>query len=387
MPRPKLPARTTSGVVAFVLAGAVCSGAQAANPQRADRLLDRALEALVDTPGGPPGAIARVQRGRRAAIHRVGVTQLESTRRWRASDHMRLASTSKAFSGAVALSLVRSGRLALGDTIGDRLPELPPAWSAVTLRQIMRHTSGLPSFTANQAFLNALGSDPQRRYTPRQLIDFVKDEPLEFRPGSDYAYSNTDNIVVGLMAEAVTGRSYERLLRSRVFRPLDLGDTTLPGDSRLPRPYVRGYVFEQGQPPEDVSEAISMSGVWASGGMQSTVLDLSRFIRGYVSGQLFGPALRRQQRRFVDGGSEPPGPGANSAGLGLFRYRMRCGTVYGHTGNFPGYTQFAAASANGRRSATVSINTQLSPDSGSPPAWRALRRAFGRAACAALASR
>ena len=129
-----------------------------------------------------------------------------------------------------------------------------------------------------------------------------------------------------------------------------------------------------------------MSWVWASGGMQSTPTELGRFIRGYVSGRLFGRALRRQQRRWVDGHSEPIGPGTNSAGLALFRYRVGCGTVYGHTGNFPGYTQFAAASSDGRRSATVSVNTQLAEDRFSQPAFRAVRRGFARAACAALAS-
>ena len=68
-------------------------------------------------------------------------------------------------------------------------------------------------------------------------------------------------------------------------------------------------------------------------------------------------AARREQRRFFAGGrSSPPGPGANSAGLALFRYRTRCGTVYGHTGNFPGYVQWAAASSDGQRVVTTSLN-------------------------------
>ena len=91
---------------------------------------------------------------------------------------------------------------------------------------------------------------------------------------------------------------------------------------------------------------LSPSGAWASGAIVSTPRNLSTFMRGYVSGRLFGTAARREQRRFVAGGrSSPPGPGANSAGLALFRYRSRCGTVYGHTGNFPGYVQWAAASS------------------------------------------
>ena len=379
--------RTTTALTTIALAVAFAPAAGAAPAGPADRALDRALRKVVQAPGGPPGVISLVRRGGRTFVHRAGVADTRTKRRWRRFDHMRLASTSKAFSGAVALSLVRGGVLKLNDTIGERLPDLPAAWAAVTLRQALHHTSGLPDFTTSPAYQADLNADPLRRFTPPELIAYVADEPLLFPPDSSYKYSNTDNVVVALMAESASGRSYERLLTTRVFSPLGLSETSLPSGPHLPRPFAHGYFFDPGQPPEDVSEAVSMSSVWASGGMQSTPAELGRFIRGYVSGRLFGRALRRQQRRWVEGHSEPIGPGMNSAGLALFRYRLRCGTVYGHTGNFPGYTQFAAASSGGRRSATVSANTQLNQEMFSQPAFRALRRAFARAACAALASR
>jgi D-alanyl-D-alanine carboxypeptidase len=118
----------------------------------------------------------------------------------------------------------------------------------------------------------------------------------------------------------------------------------------------------------------------------STPADLNAFVRGYVGGQLFDPRTRAQQRWVVAGGSsEPPGPGNNSAGLGVFRYDTRCGTVWGHTGNTLGYTQFMAASPNGSRSATVFVNSQLTRTDGAEGVFEALRRAEGRAVCAALA--
>jgi len=130
-----------------------------------------------------------------------------------------------------------------------------------------------------------------------------------------------------------------------------------------------------------------VSGAWASGGIQSTPDDLNRFIRGYAGRKLFGRRTQRRQLRFVEGSSDPPGPGVNSAGLGIFRYRTGCGTVYGHTGSFPGYTQFTAATLNGRRSVTVSVNEQLLPDSAGSAraAFKALRRIDRLAVCAALA--
>jgi D-alanyl-D-alanine carboxypeptidase len=300
---------------------------------------------------------------------------------------MRLASVSKAYSGAVALALVSCGALALDDTIGERLPGLPAAWAPVTLRQLLNHTSGLPNYTTSKGLLARLQADPHGFLSHRQLIEFVAADPLAFPPGSAYAYSNTDNVVIALMAEAATGRTYERLLRDRVFSPLGLTRTSLPSGFRLPRPFVHGYDIELPKPPEDISTALSMSGVWASGGMVSTPFELNRFMRAYAGGRLFGARPRSQQLRFVKGSSDPPGPGTNAAGLGIFRYRTRCGTIFGHTGSFPGYTQFAAATRNGRRSATVSVNEQLSLVEGPPAVFRALRRVDALAVCAALARR
>ncbi|MGH3101110.1 MAG: serine hydrolase, partial [Thermoleophilia bacterium] len=78
------------------------SPALAAKPRAADRALDRALERVVNIEEGPPGAIALVHRGGVTRVHRAGVANIETDRPWRPIDHMRLASTAKAFNGAVA---------------------------------------------------------------------------------------------------------------------------------------------------------------------------------------------------------------------------------------------------------------------------------------------
>jgi D-alanyl-D-alanine carboxypeptidase len=355
------------------------------NARGADAALDRALKELVAMEGGPPGVIAVVQRGQHREVHSFGVRNLKGDLPMRARDHMRIASAAKAFSGAVALSLVSEGKLSLNDTIGERLPELPKAWWEVTLRQLLNHTSGIPDFSLEPDFQKALLASLTKAPPPEELLSFVEDEDLLFHPGSEYHYSNSDNIAVALMVEAATGKSYEELLRELVYKPLGLKNTTLPRGTNLKKPFIHGYDTSQ-QPPEDVSEVVAAGWSWASGGIVSTPADLNDFIRGYVGGKLFDERTQAKQRRVVEGGSsEPPGPGKNSAGLALFRYQTRCGTVWGHTGNTLGYTQFMAASPNGRRSATVSINSQLAPPVGDPDAFKALRRAEGLAVCAALA--
>ena len=357
-----------------------------ASTRASDAALKRALGALVAMPGGPPGAVAVVQRGHSVALYRAGVADLRTGRPIRASDHMRVASVSKAFSGAVALSLVDRGRLSLNDTIGKLLPWLPQAWWPVTLRQALNHTSGLPDYTGSSAFQAAFAGALHATPPPPWLLAFVAGRRLVFKPGSRYSYSNSDNIVVGLMVQAVTGRSFERELARLVLRPLGLRQTSLPAGFGMPSPYLHGYDFPD-PIRSDLSSAASAAWLWTSGGIVSTPADLNRFIRGYVGRALFSRRVQSQQLRFVAGHSEPIGPGANSAGLGIFRYRTRCGTVYGHTGNFFGYTQFAAATLDGRNSVTVSVSEQLNQTyTGQRLAvFKRLRAAEETAVCAALA--
>lgn len=322
--------------------------------------LQRKLDSLVAAKGGPPGALVVLDRRGRRTVYRAGLAVVDP-RRPSPDDHMRIASVAKAFSGAVALRLVDRGRLHLDDTIAQRLPQLPAAWGAVTLRELLQHTSGLPDYSASARFVELVREDPRRRFDSRNLLSYVADEPLLFAPGTRYQYSNSDNIAVALMAEAVTGRRYEDLLRSLVTDRLGLNHTSLPSGYELPKPFMHGYVVPSAGAPEDVSTALGASGAWASGGIVSTANDLDTFIRAYAGPELVSRSTRKAQQDVVVGGSEPPGPGVNAAGLAIFRYTTRCGVVYGHTGNTLGYTQLALATADGSRSLTFSVNETLTP--------------------------
>jgi D-alanyl-D-alanine carboxypeptidase len=341
-----------------------------------------ALDELVEADGGPPGASALIQRGDRIEFLRAGTADLRTGRAFHRSDHMRIASVAKAFSGAVALSLVDRGLFELDDTLGELLPDSPPAWSQVTLAQLMQHTSGVPDYLKSNEFLADFSANPRRYFSPRELVDYVTDEPLAFAPGTEYRYSNTDNILIGLIAEATSGRPYANDLRQLVYRPLGLRQTSLPSDWSIPRRFIHGYDEPVADAPyEDFSQTFSASGAWASGGIVSTPVELNRFIRGYGGGELFGADVRRRQLRFVPGCGEPPGPGDCAAGLAIYRYRTDCGTVFGHTGNFPGYTQFAATTRSGRESVVVSVNQAHAGLDGDPIFLR-IANAYEDAVCA-----
>ena len=125
---------------------------------------------------------------------------------------------------------------------------------------------------------------------------------------------------------------------------------------------------------------------WASGGVVATPADLDRFIRGLRPGRRPRAPCRPRASSSASGRARPSrrAPATNAAGLGIFRYRTRCGTVFGHTGNTSGYTQFAAATADGSRSVVVSVNAQITPRN-AHRVFAELRTIETLAVCTALA--
>jgi D-alanyl-D-alanine carboxypeptidase len=371
--------RTVVVLLSSVVAFGLIVGPAAAGPPK----LQRVLKGIVASAQGPPGISVLIDRGTRTRFFSAGVADLSNRRSPQPTEHVRIASVAKGFNAFIAVKLAERGKsLSLRETLGTSIPGVLPSAEQVTLRQLLQHTSGLPEYIEAPAFVEAFLADPAAYLSPTQLTAFVRDEPLEFTPGSRYHYSDTDNIAAALIEEAATGRTYTSLLRSEVFRPFGMQDSSLPLTVKMPRPFMHGYEIEKGKKPEDVSELVNPAGAWASGGIVSTLADLSRFIPAYVPTIL--RASRGLPQAFRPGSSSPPGPGKNFAGIGIFRYRTACGDIYGHTGSFPGYRLFVAGSAGGGRSVVFVINSQIVPGSGSPRVLKAIRRAQARAVCLAL---
>jgi len=355
--------------------------------------LNRALDRIMEVPNGPPGISMQIVKNGKSQYFRRGVANVKTGHRPTLRQRFRIASVAKAFSGAVALNLVAQGRLGLDSTIGQILPGMLPKASRVTLGQALHHTGGLPEYIKSKGFLRQASRNPLGFVPPGRIVSWVRNAGLTHRPGTRYEYSDTDNIVVGLMAQRVTGVRYIWQIRALGRQIGGLSATFMPRTVRMPGPFLRGYEIVPGKPPEDVSHVINPSGAWASGGIVSTLPNLSRFFRAYVSGRFFGQGRRarniqRAQHSWIRGESQPAGPGNNWAGLGLFRYVTRCGVMYGHTGSFPGYRVFAASSANGKRSIAFVANSQiLEHTRGNPNAKQVsarIRRMQVAAVCHAL---
>jgi D-alanyl-D-alanine carboxypeptidase len=316
--------------------------------------LGRAADAAVDA--GFPGVAVYVRdRGRTTVVTR-GYDDLETKRPMSVGDRFRIGSVTKSFIATIVLQLVDEGKLSLDDSVEEWLPGLVPNGSAITIRFLLSHRSGLFDYVADKRILAPyVKGNVDHVWTPLQIVRMAtKHKPL-FAPGAPgkQSYSNTGYIVLGLVIEKATGHSLAQELKARIFRPLRLEDTSFPASPRIAGRHAHGYTKVLGPTLTDITE-ISPSLFGAAGGIWSTPADVARFYRALFQGRLLPkPLVSEMESR--------EGRAAGHAdllyGLGLYRQPLSCSFVWGHNGDTPGYDFNAFGSADGVHQIVVTVNT------------------------------
>ena len=231
--------------------------------------LGRIVRALVAD--GAPGSLAVVRTPTRVVRAASGYSDRELRLRMRPTDRFRIASVTKTFVATVVLQLVAEGRLRLDDTVESRLPSLVPNGSAITIRELLNHTSGLFDYSEDAAYVDAVISNPGREWSPRELVAVASAHPPLFAPGSAFSYSNTNYIVLGLIVESVTrepiGDTLRRGSSSRSACAATSFSTSATGAGRV----AHGYVVSVPPLPfppgtfVDTTPILSGSHGWAAG--------------------------------------------------------------------------------------------------------------------------
>lgn len=185
----------------------------------------------------------------------------------------RIASLTKQFTVACILLLEERGRLHVQDLVSKYLPEMPAAWKGVTIHQLLTHTGGVPN--AEHSSKRSANMDDRIAATPGELIAGVAGQPLDFRPGTKWNYSNTGYILLGLLIEKLSGQSYADFLKSNVFYPLGMTDSGYDRASEILKARASGYDISNGQLSN--ADFIDMSVPFSAGGIYSTVEDMFRW--------------------------------------------------------------------------------------------------------------
>ncbi|MBS1716849.1 MAG: beta-lactamase family protein [Armatimonadetes bacterium] len=221
----------------------------------------------------PGASVAVLIHGRAIKQRSYGFSDLEQKVKATNQSAYMVGSVSKQFESTALLQLADEGRLKLDDPITKYLDGLPKAWSGITIRHLMTHTSGLKDYVG----LPEHDQSQAKPVTPKQIMEWVGRYPLEFTPGTQWKYCNTGSYLEGLIIEKVTGKSYEEFAKSKLWRPLGMRSTRLNRwKDDIPN-RAKGYAWGKGGREKPTFEDDTWP--WAGGGVVTTLEDLVKWVQ------------------------------------------------------------------------------------------------------------
>jgi D-alanyl-D-alanine carboxypeptidase len=323
--------RSLSVVVIATLAAVLLAVSALAEPVTDLRArLDEAIAAKVDQMDIPGAIVGLSIPGRLDYVRAVGVGDSATGTPLTVADHTRVGSVTKTFTGTAVLQLVDDGRIRLSDPIADYVDGVPSG-EQITLDMLGRMRSGLYSYTDDDEFVRQMYAEaPQGpdtfAFTPAELLGIAFRHPLNFAPGAEYEYSNTNTVLLGLVVEKVSGLPLGEFFAQRIFGPLGLRETSYPSNGLVPEPFAHGYTALPGGP---VVDATLWNPSWAdaAGRVVSDVADMAKWAAALGRGSLLTPQTQAQRAQVA---GAYPGVGY---GFALFNTHG----WLGHNGDIPGY--------------------------------------------------
>ena len=337
-------------LVAAIALGAAGGAASAAPSKGEAESLKSRAQGLVDA--GYPAALAAVtdSKGESAGVA-VGKGSLETGQAPPLDGEVRIGSNTKTFVAVVVMQMVQEGKVGLDEPIETYLPGLIKGEgidaSKITVRQLLQHTSGLPEYTDTVPGRSDIFQIKDHYAQPRDLLDTALSKPAAFEPGTQWAYTNTNYVVLGMLIERVSQRPVGEQIDQRIIKKLGLSHTYFPapGDRSIKGTHPQGYHLSAEGKLEDITEMDPAWG-WAAGAMVSTPSELNTFFQAVFDGRLLTQASIDEMKKSVDASSRF-GPGV-VYGLGLIGTPLSCGgTSWGHGGTIHGYQTNDAVGPDG----------------------------------------
>ena len=231
-----------------------------------DKLLSEQFKA------GESGCAALVaQKGQILYKKAFGMADIELNVPMQADMVFRIGSITKQFTAVCILQLMEQGKLSLQDEITKFIPDYPTQAHKITIEHLLTHTSGIKSYTGMKNFQDIIRKDMK----PEEVIDFFKNQPMEFVPASKFNYNNSGYFLLGYIIEKVSGKTYPQYLEENIFKPLGMTNTVFGSNSKIIKNRASGY--EPGSDGIVNASLMSMTIPYAAGSIQSTVEDLYKW--------------------------------------------------------------------------------------------------------------
>ncbi|MGW6206136.1 serine hydrolase domain-containing protein [Streptomyces sp. NPDC055089] len=318
--------------------------------------LDKAIEDVREQAGIPGVVVGLWMPGKGSYVRATGVADTTTREPMAADSYIRIGSETKTFTVTALLELVDDHRIRLDDPISQYVPGVRNG-DRITLRHLAEMRSGLFPYTADTDFTHDLLSNPQRHFTPRQLLAYGMKHRNTFEPGAQFQYSNSNLVLLGLVIEKVGGHRIEDVIHDRVLRPSHLRHTLFPTGPGFPEPHPHGYTNQTLSGETEDSTDWNPSWAWSAGAMISDLQDLRRWAGVVATGELLSPATQAQRLRTL-----PTGIPGLSYGLGIFE----TGGWIGHNGSLPGYETVTVYLPSQRATLVIMINTDITSGSQEP---------------------
>lgn len=192
----------------------------------------------------------------------------------------RIGSLTKQFTAAAILLLADRGKLSIKDKLKIYMPDAPETWENITIFNLLTHTSGIPNYTNFPEF----ASKTTTLMTPRQQIELFLNRPLDYQPGTQYAYCNSDYVLLGYLIEKISGQSYQDYVENNIFKHLGMNDSGYDSHAKIISQRASGY----NATPNGIcnAEYLDMSIPYSAGSLYSTTRDMLLWQEGLFGGKL-----------------------------------------------------------------------------------------------------
>ncbi|WP_312900143.1 serine hydrolase domain-containing protein [Chryseobacterium taichungense] len=211
----------------------------------------------------PGGVFLISQKGKPVYKKAFGLANLELNVPLNPDNVFEIGSMTKQFTSVSILMLEQQGKLKVTDVISNYIPDYPNG-SNITIHHLLTHTSGIKDFTK----IKGLSEISQKEMTPQMMVDFFKNEPVDFKPGEKFEYNNSGYIILGYIIEKVSGETYEDFVRKNIFEKIDMIHSYYASDRKVIKD--RAYGYHKKSNGFVNKSVISFSVPYASGSLMST---------------------------------------------------------------------------------------------------------------------
>jgi CubicO group peptidase (beta-lactamase class C family) len=250
--------------------------------------IDRIANQVLEQTGVPSASVAVVKGGKLAYTHAYGKARLDPATPATPEMRYSIGSISKQFTAAAILLLQEDGKLSLDDAVGKYVPGLTRG-NEVTIRQILSHTSGYQDYWPEDYVMTPM----LKPETAQQIIDTWGKKPLDFEPGTQWQYSNTNFVIAGRIVETITGAPLMDLLTTRIFRPLGMKSVWNSDETKLTHADATAY-YRNALGPLREAPKEGRGWMFAAGELAMTAHDLALWDESLIAQSVLKPESYKQ---------------------------------------------------------------------------------------------